>query len=215
MTKKTGNSTQPTGAKDQTTTVVEQTEQAQTGSENDTSVAEVKVDKPVVVTPDPAAGLSEIGKMVYAKHGDAALTTITKIASLVDTFAGTDFNTARSTNVQKEASYDALLGLYNEVLNTPAETIGAAIDYVVQYYTENRMSTFRPMRTMMLPITTRNVTQQTARFVSDMNQLISALSRTNNANGLRKIIRIDSLLNSLRSDKQRQVLNHYLSTIDL
>lgn len=171
-----------------------------------------------VATPevaDPVASLTPVGELIHAKYGAAALDTIITMEAAINRFDTTDFSTSRSTNADKEASFDALLNMYTEMLNSPLEAIPAAFELVSHYYTQNRQGTFRPMRTMMLPITTRNISPQVARFVSDMNQLMSALARANNANSLRKIVRIEAIVSSMRSEKQRLALTHFISTIDI
>lgn len=151
---------------------------------------------------------------VLENFGTGVRAGVTKVKELVDEYTRLKFDTRRATTDDIAKNFSLLHRIYTVTLTAPEASRYAAINYLARRFANGRADVFGAIRVNMMPNVEKGGSKMTSKYVADLNQLFGALVHASNATQLRAIVRVDKILESIRSPEQRQALEHYISSID-
>lgn len=151
---------------------------------------------------------------VLEAFGVAARPAVMKVKELVDEYVAIPFNTRKAKSEEIQASFELLHRIYLTALSAPENASIAAINYLVRRFAAERQSVFNPIRVNMMPNVEQGGSKTALRFVADMNQLFGSLAVCGNAEQLRRKMRLEPVLASIRSESQRKAVRQYVASID-
>ena len=139
---------------------------------------------------------------------------VVRVKELIDQYQAMPFNTRKASGEDIRKSFELLHQIYVTALSAPSHASIAAIQYLTRRFAEGRQTIFNPVRVNMMPNVEQGGSKSSLRFITDMNQLFGTLTIVSNADQLRSRMRLEPVLNSVRSESQRNALLQYISTID-
>lgn len=158
--------------------------------------------------------MNETIDLVIEKYGEEVRPDVESLDKLVKEFIDTNFQTKNANIDLITKSFNRLLGIYNFTLSKEGKTNLALISYLSETFKENKDNAFNITRiNMMTPVETGG-NHSNNRYVADMNQLFYNLSRVATYEQLKKFVRVEDILDSVRSTKYRIAIENYLVSID-